>query len=975
MHPRDGAVHEVLQQVLQHEIILHQQLSGRTLTVHQEEEPRNSNTSNPRTLATSSGPPIPYAPPDPDDDAAVYGYRPPPPPADAAAVGPYLPPPPLPPLPLLIGPDTPDGSPAHNHSQQQGQQGPPPFACGQHGNGRVSFNGQQNAGGFETFDSPVVHRRRHEMSGGAPPAQASSADVQRSPGLRVDPSVLLAQAFFAERGGGQQRWFSPTPTPAPAPPATEVRARSAAEPAPAAAAAAADDREDPHAPLMRANRETDSMVWWPMGPGPSLRGWRELNEQQDGQRERSPPHLRELSNPVDLDDDREGFLFDDAPDEGELDEGGLGDDDEEIYAPHMRMGFGLSLKELRYSTSLVVHMDSAVRALLKGYHAPNSPTVPLSPAAAEPSVPFSAAVSSPRQADDPNQQRPSSKSRSTGVEEGAEGVCAICHEEFETLTLIRRVDKCGHKYHVWCLDVWLEKAHNCPMCRLDLRQSAAQQMKMLDSVTSTNHQHPGPRAARHSPPLPRTGRTARRPIPGWGDLPALMGNTPSPGPHVVPRPAPTTGSHIPNTLRPHQHQLARLFPRRRQNVSYPDADPAPAPRPPAPQLVSSLALSQGASPGSRQQADLEQPEDAFMQAGWVDPDGRTPAASGGAYEPVNQQVPQEWVGDVLSPNGFGDRMVPRQQWDHLLGSALPRWTGVGSEARAAGADGVGGMMEGGEGMNNMMAVDRQPDHIPPQQQGMMRPGPFFSNDWPPFLAPHSPTGPSLQQHQQQQPPPHRPSMPSLSRDEHMLEEGLQPLVNAIAASGGARFGGGFPHQQQHHHQQQEADRASGGMGYYGGQDVGADAGLGEPLTMHQVANRGAPNQEPFLSGCQSRGPSFLNSMMGPRCPSRAPPRPPLQSSYDPCSPILNSPPLHPPPPPPPPLPAIPQMNEPADWNVPYQQQQQNQQQEQEYEYVVPMSPEPAANIPPPPSRPPPPPPHALPSPAQSAYSPSLAHSV
>ncbi|CEM26346.1 unnamed protein product [Vitrella brassicaformis CCMP3155] len=64
--------------------------------------------------------------------------------------------------------------------------------------------------------------------------------------------------------------------------------------------------------------------------------------------------------------------------------------------------------------------------------------------------------------------------KGTGQEDGNDKqVCAICHEEMHVLAQLRRVDECGHKYHMWCLDEWLEKHASCPLCRLNLHQAAA----------------------------------------------------------------------------------------------------------------------------------------------------------------------------------------------------------------------------------------------------------------------------------------------------------------------------------------------------------------------------------------------------------------------------------------------------------------------------------------------------------------------
>ncbi|CEL97086.1 unnamed protein product [Vitrella brassicaformis CCMP3155] len=48
--------------------------------------------------------------------------------------------------------------------------------------------------------------------------------------------------------------------------------------------------------------------------------------------------------------------------------------------------------------------------------------------------------------------------------------CAICWCEYEKHSIIRRLNICGHAFHVDCIDQWLEEHHTCPLCRCDLRR-------------------------------------------------------------------------------------------------------------------------------------------------------------------------------------------------------------------------------------------------------------------------------------------------------------------------------------------------------------------------------------------------------------------------------------------------------------------------------------------------------------------------
>lgn len=44
-------------------------------------------------------------------------------------------------------------------------------------------------------------------------------------------------------------------------------------------------------------------------------------------------------------------------------------------------------------------------------------------------------------------------------------VCAICHNEFETNDIIRRINSCGHFFHINCIDTWYATHTSCPICR------------------------------------------------------------------------------------------------------------------------------------------------------------------------------------------------------------------------------------------------------------------------------------------------------------------------------------------------------------------------------------------------------------------------------------------------------------------------------------------------------------------------------
>ncbi|GAB4844425.1 hypothetical protein Ancab_037789 [Ancistrocladus abbreviatus] len=47
--------------------------------------------------------------------------------------------------------------------------------------------------------------------------------------------------------------------------------------------------------------------------------------------------------------------------------------------------------------------------------------------------------------------------------------CSICLGEYQEKEVLRIMPKCGHNFHLSCIDVWLSKQCTCPVCRLPLR--------------------------------------------------------------------------------------------------------------------------------------------------------------------------------------------------------------------------------------------------------------------------------------------------------------------------------------------------------------------------------------------------------------------------------------------------------------------------------------------------------------------------
>ncbi|KAL6128798.1 hypothetical protein ACLB2K_072152 [Fragaria x ananassa] len=49
--------------------------------------------------------------------------------------------------------------------------------------------------------------------------------------------------------------------------------------------------------------------------------------------------------------------------------------------------------------------------------------------------------------------------------------CSICLGEYQEKEILRIMPKCGHSFHLSCIDIWLRKQSTCPVCRLPLKES------------------------------------------------------------------------------------------------------------------------------------------------------------------------------------------------------------------------------------------------------------------------------------------------------------------------------------------------------------------------------------------------------------------------------------------------------------------------------------------------------------------------
>ena len=49
--------------------------------------------------------------------------------------------------------------------------------------------------------------------------------------------------------------------------------------------------------------------------------------------------------------------------------------------------------------------------------------------------------------------------------------CVICHNVIEQHSIFRKINQCGHSFHVQCIDEWLNNHSTCPTCRVDLLEN------------------------------------------------------------------------------------------------------------------------------------------------------------------------------------------------------------------------------------------------------------------------------------------------------------------------------------------------------------------------------------------------------------------------------------------------------------------------------------------------------------------------
>ena len=72
-------------------------------------------------------------------------------------------------------------------------------------------------------------------------------------------------------------------------------------------------------------------------------------------------------------------------------------------------------------------------------------------------------------------------------EEEEELECVICLSAFKNGEVGRCLPKCGHGFHVECIDMWLSSHSNCPICRASIVASVEENVSRVVVSSSDHH--------------------------------------------------------------------------------------------------------------------------------------------------------------------------------------------------------------------------------------------------------------------------------------------------------------------------------------------------------------------------------------------------------------------------------------------------------------------------------------------------------
>ena len=55
----------------------------------------------------------------------------------------------------------------------------------------------------------------------------------------------------------------------------------------------------------------------------------------------------------------------------------------------------------------------------------------------------------------------------------SETPCAVCQDSIVSNNIVRKLNGCGHVFHVGCIDTWFQRSSQCPTCRSNITVTAA----------------------------------------------------------------------------------------------------------------------------------------------------------------------------------------------------------------------------------------------------------------------------------------------------------------------------------------------------------------------------------------------------------------------------------------------------------------------------------------------------------------------
>lgn len=85
--------------------------------------------------------------------------------------------------------------------------------------------------------------------------------------------------------------------------------------------------------------------------------------------------------------------------------------------------------------------------------------------------------------------------------------CSVCLSEFTEEEKLRLLPKCGHAFHIPCIDTWLKSHSNCPLCRANILPSPSPAPATATAATPPPPQPlPPPLPAAPVPPATGHGR-------------------------------------------------------------------------------------------------------------------------------------------------------------------------------------------------------------------------------------------------------------------------------------------------------------------------------------------------------------------------------------------------------------------------------------------------------------------------------------